>query len=148
MNWDEALKLYNQETETLEGGGIIVHTDGTVGSAEYHHNDLTDGSDTTYVKDGVYYWADGDVCTGDFPNAGLFVKDMNVYLKVIGNSDYVTADFLRWQAEQAGYPDNDVFLGATLADVWDKDREAEGLDDHVDEYGEPLEIAYYMYGPA
>lgn len=146
FDWDAIADKWYWETEVLEGGGVIIHPDGTFEAAPDHYMDLSGGTDTTYIKDEVWYWADGDIQLGHFPHTD---PDTGYTFKVIGESDVMNdAPFARALAESTGVlGEKDVFLGATSADAWDKDREATGEDSGVDEYGEPLYAAYYIYGP-
>ena len=42
IDWKAVKGLFDRETETLEGGGVIVSRDGSVKPAESHYGELFD----------------------------------------------------------------------------------------------------------
>ena len=104
IDWTRALELFNEETETLEGGGIIVHPDGTVEAAESHYGEL---SDAMYVEGDVYYYNGHPLCEKEFVEDGFTYMPME-------NAEVSTRNFLKYQAHKYLEHGQSAFIGATV----------------------------------
>ena len=121
FDWSEIKKLFDKETETLEGGGVIVRRDG---SFEKHPEDwFGELFDTAYEEDGVWYYNEHPLYEDEFEDGGFRYRIQH-------QSAVPNEEFLEYWATSVLTEFPAVFLGATTvySSSTDEDDEGEILD--------------------
>lgn len=113
-NWTAAAKLFDTETETLEGDGIILRPNGTIETAEAHFGEM---QGDLYVEDDVWYYDGHPLHEGTFEAHGGFEYTP------MHESENITPEFLKYHAHNALDEGKAVFLGATSYSITDEDSD-------------------------
>lgn len=103
IDWTHALELFNKETETLEGGGIIIYPNGSIEAAESHYGEL---SDSMYTEDDVCYYNGHPLYEIEFVENGFTYMPME-------DAEVPTEGFLEYHANKYLENEQSAFLGAT-----------------------------------
>lgn len=117
FNWSEIKDLFDKETETLDGGGIVVRRDGSVEK----HPDGWYGHlfDTAYEKDDVWYYNGHPLYEDEFEDGGFRYRIQH-------QSAVANEEFLQYWAEDVLEDFPAVFLGATTVSSSSTDDDFEG----------------------
>lgn len=104
-NWDEVYALFEQETESLSGGGVIVHTDGSIEPHPDHYHAELEPAELVEEPNGTWSYAGNPLYEESFDYQGRRYFPMH-------SSEVPTPGFLRHHAEPVLDRGKDVFLGA------------------------------------
>lgn len=102
INWKAVKELFDRETETLEGGGVIVSRDGSVKPAESHYGELFD---TVYEEDDLWFYNGHPLSADEFEENGFRYRIQHP-------SAVADEGFLKYWAEDSLEEFPAVFLGA------------------------------------
>ena len=102
IDWKAVKGLFDRETETLEGGGVIVSRDGSVKPAESHYGELFD---TVYEEDDLWFYNGHPLSADEFEEDGFRYRIQHP-------SAVADEGFLEYWAEDVLEEFPAVFLGA------------------------------------
>lgn len=104
FNWSAIKELFDKETETLEGGGVMVHSDGTF--EPHPNNHYGELHDTLYETEDGWYYGGHHLSEDEFVENGFRYRIQH-------QSAVADEDFLKYWAQEVLQDYPSVFLGAT-----------------------------------
>lgn len=141
MDWEAVAEKFYWETETYEGGGVVLYPDGHFEVLEDHLLDFSGGVDCFERRDDLYYYHAADGTEVPFWETPYFDKELSEGFGSMrttshvqgawvepGNEGTKNAAVVQSMAEKAGFPEHPVFFVCTSDDPFDNSDPEFGRD--------------------